>query len=134
MTLVMPNVPQSFVLARIKAGSETACPIAKELDPTVSNYELNLPDGEDSVPKLTPLIAVVGDPDGFLRTNVTVQADLDHDKGARMFRSCGSSGGINLTVWSGTPVSSSLLWHGFYYDPGGAAKSAPCTTRETAGL
>ena len=110
ITLVMPNVPQFFVPARIKAPSENACPISKELDPGVSDYELTLLNGDESIPKLTPMIAVVGDSSSFLRTNVTVQADLDHDKGARMFRSCGSGDGVHLTVWSGAPVTSSVLW------------------------
>ena len=134
ITLVMPNVPQFFVPARIKAPSENACPISKELDPGVSNYELTLPDGDEIIPKLTPMIAVVGDSSSFLRTNIAVQADLDQDKGKRMFRACGTADGVHLTVWSGAPVTSSLLWHRFYYDPGSASKSAPCTPKETAGI
>ena len=79
------------------------------------------------------MVAVVGDASPFLLTNVTVQADLDRTREARMFHICASGDGFHLTVWSGVPLTSSLLWHGFYYDPAGPGRAATCTAAEHGG-
>lgn len=131
MTLVIPTTPQSFGPVRIKAPSEETCPITKDGDNALTSYELNLPDWVDRVPKLQPMVAVVGDPGSFLLTNITVQADLDQTREARMFHICGDTDGYRLTVWSATPLTSDLLWSGFYYDPGRSrSKVAACAPAE----
>ena len=131
LTLVIAKSPQSFVPARIKAIAKDVCPITKEQDPAFSSYDLSLPNGSESVPKLSPLIAVVGDTTGFVINNINVEADLEGNRHRNQFHACNTPDGIHLTIWSGTPLSSSLLWHGFYYQAENAAPGPSCTPQET---
>jgi hypothetical protein len=41
--------------------------------------------------------------------------DLNGDGTAEGFRSCASGEGLHLTVWYGEPLTTSRLWHGYYY-------------------
>ena len=134
LTLVMPNLPQSFFPAQIGSVSDSACPITKDVDRNVTNYELHLPGGTGSIKKLVPMIAVVGAPDHFLITNTAVQADIQQDGKQEMFRSCSADHGVHLTVWSGTPVDGTLLWHGYYYEASNPGIGPACTPKETHGL
>ena len=134
VTLVMPNIPQSFISAQIGSTSDSPCPITKDVDRNVTNYELHIPGGVQTVQKLVPMIAAVGPPTGFLLENTTVQADLQQDGSHQMFRSCSADDGIHLTVWSGTPLSAPLLWHGYYFTESNPGVGPACTPGETHGL
>ncbi len=134
VTLVLPNLPQSFVPAQIGATSDSACPITKDVDRTVTNYELHLPGGTASLKKLVPMVAVVGPASEFLLTNTNVEADLQGDGKHQSFRSCSADDGVHLTMWQGTPISGNLLWHGYYYESSNPNVGPACTAQDTKGL
>jgi hypothetical protein len=131
ITIVMPAIPQSFSLAQITGRSPSPCPVTKELDTTVSNYEIRMTQG--TLPKLIPAIAVVGSPASFTMDNNMVKADLEQNGKPAMFRSCSGSDGIHLTVWPGTPLSGAPVWRGFYYEPSNPGIGPACTAAEMAG-
>ncbi len=134
VTLVMPNLPQTFTQAQIGSTSDSPCPITKDVDRNVSNYELHLPGGTESTQKLVPMIAVVGPATNFLLTNTTVQADIQQDGTHQLFRSCSADDGVHLTVWSGTPLTAPMLWQGYYYTESNPGVGPACTPGETHGL
>ena len=130
VTLVQPTLPQTFTPAEIGAASETACPISKDVDTTVTNYELHV-DNKDALQKLVPLIGVVAAPARFhTGTSNDVRSDFDADGKSESFRECSSTDGVHLTVWVGNPLDGTLIWHGFYYQPENTAPAPPCTPRE----
>jgi hypothetical protein len=132
VTLASPMPPQTFVQAEIAGPSQRACPVSKDVDPTVSNYDIHVSEG--SVQKLTPIIGVVGASTPFsMAPNNNVQADLDQNGKHETFRACSGNDGIHLTVWSGNPLEGTLLWHGYYYEPSNPGLGPSCTPKETAG-
>ena len=128
LTIVSPLPPQSFQQAEISGPATSACPVSKEIDPNLSSYDIKLASG--SLQKLTPAIAVVGAPNPFSTANSTVQADLDQNGKNDSFRACTASDGYHLTVWSGTPLTGALLWHGYYYEPSNPGTAPACTPNE----
>ncbi len=132
VTLVVPTAPQSFVEAQISGPSPSPCPVTEEVAPEMSNYEISLPNS--NIPKLIPLIAVVGAPgsSSFLLENAGVQADLDQTHAKNTFRACGANDGVHLTVWRGIPVNGTRLWTGYYYEAGNPGTLPNCTTAELA--
>lgn len=130
VTLVTPTLPQSFAQAELGAASQSPCPISKDVNPGWSSYDLHVTGA--SLPKLTPLIGVLGTSAPFSQQNNNVQADLDQNGKTELFRACSANDGVYLTVWSGTPTTGTVVWHGFYYDPNNAAGGPPCTSKETA--
>jgi hypothetical protein len=131
VTLVSPTLPQTFTQAEIGATSSSPCPVTKDADATNSNYDVHVTGG--SVQKLTPLIAVLGSSAVFTISNNNVQADLDQNGNMESFRACSSNDGIHLTVWSGTPLTGTVLWRGYYYEAGNTGAGPPCTPKETSG-
>ena len=132
VTLVNPMLPQTTAQAEIGAVTESACPVTKDVDTTVSNYDLHVPSGAN-LPKLVPLIAVTGTAAPFTTgANNNVQADLDQNGKFETFRACSSNDGVHLTVWSGNSLDGSLLWHGYYYEPSNPGLGPACTPKETA--
>lgn len=131
VTLVTPTLPQSFTQAEIGAASKAPCPILQNVNTALSSYEIQGTGG--SLPKLTPLIAVLGTSGAFSQQNNNVQADLDQNGKTESFRACTTNDGVHLTIWSGAPTTGSILWHGFYYEPDNASAGPPCTTKETTG-
>ena len=130
ITIVMPAIPQSFTQAQITGRSPDPCPVTKELDTTVSNYEIRITQG--TLPKLIPAIAVVGSPASFSMDNNMVKADLEQNGKAEVFRACSGTDGIHLSVWPGTPLSGAAVWRGFYYEPGNPGIGPACTPAEMA--
>ncbi len=131
ITLVVPLSPQSFVDAQVSALSNEACPITKEADPSVSSYELSLP-ASANIPKLVPLIAVVGPSIGsaFVLDDLNVQADIAQNHSKNTFRACGADDGVHLSVWQGVPITGTLLWTGHYYEAGAPGNLPNCTAGE----
>lgn len=130
ITLVSPMLPQTFTQADVAALSPTPCPISKDVDPTVTNYDLHIPQGSP-LPKLTPLVAVVGTSGAFSSgPNNTVVADLDANGKTESFRACSAADGMHVTVWSGNPLDGTLLWTGYYYEPGNTGAAPACTPKE----
>jgi hypothetical protein len=54
--------------------------------------------------------------------------DLNGDGRAEGFRSCASGEGLHLTVWYGEPLTTSRLWHGYFYL--GYATEADCDAKD----
>jgi len=131
VTLVVPASPQSFVEAQISAPSPSPCPITQEAAPDATNYEITLPKSSP-VPKLTPLIAVIGTAaaSGFTLQTAGVQADLGQNQSQDTFRACGANDGIHLTVWKGIPVTGTRLWSGYYYEAGNPGTLPTCGATE----
>ncbi len=132
VTLVSPMLPQTFVQAEIAGPAASACPVTKDVDTSVSNYDVRA--AEPAPQKMTPLIAVLGASAPFsVAPNGNVQADLDQNHKTETFRACSAADGIHLTVWAGEPLTGTLLWHGYYYEPRNPGLGPSCTPRETAG-
>ncbi len=133
VTLVSPLPPQTFTQAEIGAPSATACPISKDVNTAVSNYDVHVAPGDGTLPKLTPLIAVVGTAAQFSSGPANnVLADLDQNGKTESFRACSADDGIHVTVWLGNPLDGALLWHGYYYEPGNPGVGPACTPKEMA--
>ncbi len=130
VTLVTATLPQAFTQGEVGAIAQSPCPVSQDVNPALTSFDLHVSGA--SLPKLTPLIAVLGTSAPFSQQNNNVQADLDQNGKTEMFRACGANDGVHLTVWSGTPTTGTVLWHGFYYDPNNAAAGPPCTAKETA--
>ncbi len=131
VTLVSPLVPQSFTQAQVTGTSSSACPVSKDLDAALSSYDVKAEGA--TLPKLTPLIAVLGSAAAFSTGNNNVQADMDQNGKSVAFRACTATDGYHLTAWTGTPLSGTLIWHGYYYEPGNPGTGAACTPKETTG-
>lgn len=127
ITLISPIVPVTFTQATVSSVSQDACPITQNVDTTVSNYNVTT---QNPVPKLTPMIAVVGTPAVSVNTNNIAQADLDQNGHSEMFRACSADNGVHLTAWSGTPLETTMLWHGYYYESGNPGIGPPCVPQE----
>lgn len=131
VVLVSPLAPQSFTPATIGGTSFSACPVTKEINPGTSSYSLDV--SNNQLPRLTPLIAVVGDASAFSLINNAVQANLDQNGKVESFRACNSSDGVHLTVWQGNSLSGTVLWRGYYYDPSNAGMGPTCVPSEISG-
>ena len=134
ITLVAPTSPQIYAEAQITGQSPSACPITQDVAPGVTSYEISVPGG-NNLPKLAPLIGIVGSAasSGFLVENVNVEADLDQTHNKNTFRACGATDGIHLTVWRGIPVTGTLIWSGYYYEPGNPGTLPTCAAAELTG-
>ena len=131
VTLVSPMLPQTFSQVEVGGATDGPCPVSKDVDTSISNYDLHVPQGT-SLPKLTPLIAVTGTSAVFgPGNNNTARADLDQNGKFETFRACSSNDGIHLTVWSGNSLDGTLLWHGYYYEPSNPGLGPACTAKET---
>lgn len=129
--LVTPTLPQTFTQGEIGAASQSPCPISKDVNPVFSSYDVRVTGA--SPPKLTPLIAFIGSSAPFSVADNTVKADLDQNGKTESFRACSANDGVYLSVWSGTPITGTVLWNGFYYEPNNFGTGAPpCTAKETA--
>jgi hypothetical protein len=131
VTLVTPLVPQSFSQAQVTGPSSGACPVSKDLNPTLSSYDVKVEQG--STQKLVPVIAVVGASTPFSMRDNLVQADLDQNGKIEAFRACTAPDGYHLTAWGGNSLTGTLLWHGYYYEPDNPGTGPACTPKETTG-
>jgi hypothetical protein len=131
VTLINPAAPQTFAEAQISAQASNACPITQNIPPGIVSYDVSLP-ASANIPKLTPLIAVLGTAASSTTTiaNNGVIADLDNTHTKNTFRACGANDGVHLTVWRSDPLAGTLLWTGTYYEPGNPGTLPTCTAAE----
>lgn len=127
VTLISPTAPPSYVPGTVSGIAQQPCPITQTVDTTVSNYSIDV---QGPIPKLTPLIAVLGTPVVTTNANNVPQADVDQTGHPVSFRACSADNGIHLTVWSGDPLKGTMLWHGFYYEAGNPGTAPPCAPGE----
>jgi len=67
----------------------------------------------------------------FNATDGAIGADLDGDGRREFFRSCTSTEGVHLTVWSGTALTGQRRWHAYHYV--GYDMVPSCTSAEIGG-
>jgi hypothetical protein len=124
VTLVSPASPQTFSEVQVTGTSSSQCPITKEVNPSMTSYDIS--PNTANLPKLTPLIAVVGPAANFTMENVNVQADLDQNNSPDTFSACAASDGVHLNVWKGRPLTGTPIWKGYYYEPGNPGTLPAC--------
>lgn len=132
VTLVSPITPQSFVQAQISGPAGNPCPVFRDAQTGFSSYDVSAV--QQPVQKLTPLIALAGPTGPMMANGGTVSVDLDQNGKTQYFRACSATDTIHLTVWSGTPLTSTLLWHGSYYAPDNPGIAPACGPKELTGL
>jgi hypothetical protein len=126
VTLVLLRAPQSVAEAEVLRPADGACPNPDESDRSLHRYEIKILKG--TLEPSTFAIAVFGSSSQFLTHEDAVTADVDGDGIAESFRSCTSSEGVHLTVWSGKPIEGKRRWHQYYYL--GYDVEADCTTKD----
>ena len=121
--LVFAENPQSTADASVIAPAPS-CPVG---DAHSASYELGISRGqvEDDVEG----IAVVGPAAFSVGDNHTIIGRLDPGAVEITFRSCESSEGVHLTVWSGVALEGLRLWHGYHHLDYGVEPN--CTAKET---
>ena len=136
LSIADPNLPPGAVVKLIYAehpqttadatvvGPASTCPAAGEDHP--SPYELKVTQGK--VADNVEGIAVAG-PATFSAADDTVTGHLDPGSQTVTFRSCESSEGVHLTVWSGAALQGPRLWHGYHHLDYGV--EANCTPKDT---
>lgn len=93
----------------------------------VAHYKFKTVSG--TLPKSVPALALADFKGDMTAQPEGIGADLDHDGRMEFFRSCTSSEGIHITIWTGKPLEGKRRWHGYYalsYDV-----EADCTEAET---
>jgi hypothetical protein len=129
LTLVLPSPPQSTLKAEVvRAAAANDCPsIGDSGEAGLTSYEIKLL-GEGS-PPVAPAIAVYGYSGRFRTQGRYVVADVGRNGEHNFFRSCTSSEGVHLTVWSREPLRGTRIWHQYYYL--GYDVEANCTPAES---
>lgn len=117
VTLVEPQ-SRRILDARVAGRLDGSCVSGGEVPGLIgrhgdSNYRLRIVDGNPRdydvlVATLLP-VSEHAVRDGYVR------ADLDRDGEDESFRSCLSSEGLHLTVWSGSPLEGERRWHHYHY-------------------
>jgi hypothetical protein len=113
ITLVLLQDTQSIAEAEVLRPADNACPSPDEGDRDLRRYEIRMLKG--SLELSTLAIAVFASSRPFSKHGNSVTADVDGDGTPESFRSCASSEGLHLTVWSGKPLEGKLRWHQYYY-------------------
>lgn len=124
VTLVVAERPQSTADA-VVIGAATNCPAMS--DAHSASYELRISRGhiEDNV----ECIAVIRPATFSAGVGDIVIGRLDSGGTTITFRSCESSEGVHLTVWSGAALQGVRLWHGYHHLDYGVEPN--CTAKET---
>jgi hypothetical protein len=139
VTLVSPITPQSFVQGQITGPAQGPCPVFRNSETGFSSYEVSTSQPSanaaqpSSVPKLTPLIALAGPIGPMMANGGTVSVDLDQNGKTQNFRACSAADNVYLTVWSGAPLTGTVLWRGSYYAPDNPGIAPACDARELPG-
>jgi hypothetical protein len=111
--IVTTSKPQSAGEANIVATRDKACTAAGPNVPGLSHFEFKLVPA--SLEKGAPAIAVAHSSRPLAIVDGSVTGDLDGDGQPESFRSCTSSEGVHLTVWTGKPLEGRRRWHDYYY-------------------
>jgi hypothetical protein len=123
--LIFPGNPQSTADAAV-IGSSHTCPDLEEDHST--SYDLRISAGhvEDNAEQ----IAVAGPATFSVGNGGAVVGQLDPRTKALTFRSCESSEGVHMTVWSGAPLTGDRIWHAYHHLDYGVEPN--CTEKDTA--
>lgn len=129
VSLVSVGPPQAVSEAEVLRKADSACRALPGSGSSRHRYAIRVTKG--SIEPGQPMFAVAGFRGPFEKRGGLVSADLEGDGTREFFRSCASSEGLHLTVWSGAPLSGTLRWHDYYY--AGYDLEANCTPREVRG-
>lgn len=127
LTLVSFATPQAIFRAKIVEKLDQAYSSGDVSGEDNNYYRVEVTKGKiDASP---PLIAIVKSDAQFLRSKSGVGVDLNRDGLLETFKSCASSEGLHLTVWSGKPLAGKRQWYTYYYL--GYDMKGDCTRKET---
>ncbi len=119
LSVILPDRPQQVVRAAVEGKAAGACGRNPETaDPSSSFYRLRLVGGKKALNRGEPLpasIAVVGPAGAVAVRRGVASGDLDGDGRAEFFRTCASTEGNHLTIWTGRPLAGKRRWHAYYY-------------------
>ncbi len=93
----------------VVVARQARCPDAPP-EQGVASYRLSAAEDLDAV-----AIAIVPPPAAARPGGAGLRADLDGDGRSESFRSCTSSEGVHLSVWTGAPLRGARRWHAYYY-------------------
>ena len=110
---VTSSIPQTSGEAEITRKSERACTAVDKNKPGLYHYEFKVVRG--SLQRGVPAFALVNFSGTLTTVETSVIGDLDSDGRLESFRSCTSSEGVHLTVWTGKPLEGQRSWHYYYY-------------------
>ena len=123
---MLVQAPQSIAEAEVLRPADSACLNPDESDHDLHRYEIRMRKG--SLEPSALAIAVFASSRPFVKHGDSVNADVDGDGVPESFRSCASSDGLHLTVWSGKPLEGRRRWHQYYYL--GYDVEADCTAKD----
>ena len=109
----------------VVVGPLDACAATSTGEPR-HGYELRVDDERLETPLLG--IALAGFTGAVSEFNGSPSADLDADGQPEFFRSCTSTEGVHLTIWSGAVLTGPRRWHGYHYL--GFDVAPTCTERD----
>ena len=111
ITVVLPaSTPQEVAMGRV-VRANGACRSA-DTDDHMHRYEIRL---ERATPAGLPMIALTGVAGAFQHRGDVVAADLDGDRRDELFRSCTSTEGVHLTIWSEAILTGRRRWHRYVF-------------------
>lgn len=99
--------------ARIQDSRSSPCDPRQAPAPGDLHYSISVP--AKSEIGAGPHFAVLRARSSLKMTGPRVEVDLDGDGVPEVFRSCTSSEGLHMTVWSGAPLTGTRRWHRYYY-------------------
>ena len=117
VNIVLPHKPQRVASAIIEEKVTHTCSSNDFADPNASFYWLKLV-GKQTIDLSEPLpaaIAVIDAKKPIVARRGIASGDLDGDGRREFFRTCTSSEGSHLTIWSGKPLQGKKRWHSYYY-------------------
>lgn len=124
VTLVpSPSTGDAEVIRKV----EQACTTADQNKPGLYHYDFKLIRG--SLSNAAPAFALVNFGGALKADETGVTADIDGDGQLEIFRTCTSSEGVHLTVWTGKPLEGQRKWHYYYFL--GYDVAPDCTERDT---
>ena len=118
VSLILPDKPQRVASAVIEEKTGVSCSQNPFANSDASFYRLKLVGKQNTVNLSEPLpavIAIINPEKPILVRHGIASGDLDGDGAKEFFRTCTSSEGSHLTVWSRNPLQGKKRWHSYYY-------------------
>jgi len=111
IAVVLLDKPQSAHSATILRKVEKTCSSRIDVFDKDSSFYLLKMRNADNV---WVGIGIV-DPGKIAIISGTASSDLNGDGRKEYFRSCTSTEGVHLTIWTGKPLTGNRIWHQYYY-------------------
>jgi len=126
LQFVTASTPQTTGELEITRRTQNPC-TTKEQSKSLNHYEFALVHG--SLAKFVPAFALADFHGNLTMSSSGVTADLNRNGQPEFFRSCTSSEGVHLTIWTGKPLVGERRWHAYYYL--GYDVDADCSAADT---